>query len=128
MKEMIDFEKTKIELDRIKVINKNLRKRLEDNSIDFSEMDNDGYSDEDISKTMNDDTLGDASRTKKRKNMVSVGVSRVESEVLSLAEGFNQKLDELIEEKSRSIVNVLTSNQMSHYYNAYTHPYAIPVA
>jgi hypothetical protein len=39
--------------------------------------------------------------------MVSVGVSRAES-LISLTENFNQKIEELIEEKSRSIANVLT--------------------
>ena len=48
---------------------------------------------------------------KKKNNLVSVGVSRPDS-LLSLAEGFNQKIEELIEEKSKSIVNMIQRGQI----------------
>jgi len=49
---MTEFERTKGELDKMKAINKNLRKKLNDNSLEISEFDqigsdsgdNDGYS------------------------------------------------------------------------------------
>ena len=40
--------------------------------------------------------------------MVSKAVSRAESLISLNAEGIDQKIEELIEEKSRSIVNVIT--------------------
>lgn len=38
MREMTEFERTKSELEKVKVLNKNLRKRLNEQSIDFSEI------------------------------------------------------------------------------------------
>lgn len=57
--------------------------------------------------------------------MVSRGVSRGESLAsLNTGDEVGQKIEELIEEKSRSIVNVITQNQMSQFYNFYSHPYS----
>ena len=57
--------------------------------------------------------------------MVSRGVSRGESLAsLNTGDEVGQKIEELIEQKSRSIVNVITQNQMSQFYNIYSHPYS----
>ncbi len=57
--------------------------------------------------------------------MISRGVSRGESlSSLNQEDEVGQKIEELIEEKTRSIVNVITKNQMSQFYNAYSHPYS----
>ena len=59
--------------------------------------------------------------------MVSVGISRAESIVSFEEESIdeiNHKIEELIDEKTRSIVNVITQSQMNQYNNAYAHPYA----
>ena len=92
-KEMVEFEKGKGEMDRVKRINEKLRKRLEDESIEFSEDVEEMDDDEDNSK-------------KKKKKMVSVGVSA--ESLLNLNTSLNQKIEDVIEEKSRSIVNLLT--------------------
>lgn len=63
----------------------------------------------------------------KKKNMVSRAVSRGESMISFEEESvdeINNKIEELIDEKTRSIVNVITQSQMNHYNNAYAHPYA----
>jgi hypothetical protein len=38
MKELGEFEKTKTELRKLKRINKNLKKKLDDNSLEFSDI------------------------------------------------------------------------------------------
>ncbi|CDW73694.1 UNKNOWN [Stylonychia lemnae] len=122
MREMSDYEKTKRELEKMKILNKNLRKRLNEDSIEQSELD---HSDEerydDYARTLND--LDGKMKKKKKVEKVSVGLSRPES-LMSLANGFNQKLEELIEEKSKSIINVLAQSSLTNYINT-QHPYAI---
>lgn len=80
-----------------------------------------------IDEEEGDDSDYDKKRSNKKKNMVSRAVSRVES-MMSFEEEsvdeINNKIEELIDEKTRSIVNVITQSQMNQYNNAYTHPYA----
>ncbi len=70
---------------------------------------------------------GDRKKGGKKKNMVSRAVSRGESMISfeeESADEIHNKIEELIDEKTRSIVNVITQSQMNQYNNAYTHPYA----
>jgi hypothetical protein len=55
MKEMSEFEMTKGKLEKMRTVNRTLRKKLNENSIDFSEM-NQTMSDEE--NTPVDETLG----------------------------------------------------------------------
>ena len=111
---MSDFEVTKQELEKLKAQNKMLKKKLmeEEGSLGASALDESNYNEDDQQTNEINDTLGDNSAImkpgskKKKNNLVSVGVSRPDS-LLSLAEGFNQKIEELIEEKSKSIVNMI---------------------
>jgi uncharacterized protein with PIN domain len=80
-----------------------------------------------IDEEEGDDSEYEKKRGNKKKNMVSRAVSRGES-MMSFEEEsvdeINNKIEELIEEKTRSIVNVITQSQMNQYNNAYAHPYA----
>ena len=70
---------------------------------------------------------GDRKKGGKKKNMVSRAVSRGESMISfeeESADEIHNKIEELIDEKTRSIVNVITQSQINQYNNAYTHPYA----
>ncbi len=70
---------------------------------------------------------GDRKKGRKKKNMVSRAVSRGESMISfeeESADEIHNKIEELIDEKTRSIVNVITQSQFNQYNNAYTHPYA----
>lgn len=60
--------------------------------------------------------------------MVSRGVSRAESLLSLSGEGIHEKIEELIDEKSRSIMNVITQGQMNQYYSAFQHPYSAVIA
>lgn len=44
-------------------------------------------------------------------------MSRAESLLSLSGEGISQRIEELIEEKSRSIVNVITQSQLTQYLN-----------
>lgn len=87
MREMGDFEKTKKELEKLKVLNKNLRRRLnDDESIDQSEIDRSDDDQSNDSRSVNE--LDGNMKKKKVIQKISVGLSRPES-LLSLANGFN---------------------------------------
>ena len=128
---MSDFEVTKQELEKLRVQNKMLKKKLmeEEGSLGASALDESNYNEDDQQTNEINDTLGDNSvimkpgSKKKKNNLVSVGVSRPDS-LLSLAEGFNQKIEELIEEKSKSIVNMIQRGQIGQF-NKYQHPYSL---
>ena len=63
----------------------------------------------------------------KPKEMVSVAISRASS-LASLAQNFSTRLDGVIDEKSKSIADILARNKLQQYYqynNLYYHPYAV---
>ena len=88
-REMGEYEVVREELRRIKGVNERLRRKLVGESME--------------QQTQEDADEGERSRVEK----VSVGISRADS-LLSLDENFNAKIEEVIEEKTRSIVNLLT--------------------
>lgn len=56
--------------------------------------------------------------------MVEVGISRASS-LLSLSNEFQQKIEDMIEVKSKSIADLLTKHSLNNFYsNFYYHPYA----
>ena len=58
--------------------------------------------------------------------MVSVGISKAES-LISLTNDFTQKIEGMIDEKSKSIADMLTKHSIynNNYKNLYYHPYAL---
>ena len=65
-------------------------------------------------------------RQRQVETLVSKAVSRAESLLSLSGEGISQKIEELIEEKSRSIVNVITQSQLTQYL-ASPAAYTVPV-
>eukprot|EP00347_Sterkiella_histriomuscorum_P009103 403342504 len=119
--EMAQFEKMKRELEKFKHQNQVLRQRLGDqqnrpNNDSSSQMN--GFDEEGgnfYDELENLEGFGGQNINKNKKvQKVSIGLSRPES-LLSLANDFNQKLEDLIEQKSKSIVNMITKTQVNQF-------------